>query len=279
MVWIALAGGLAAIGVIVWSYRRKASRSEEAQPERPAEGWAARLDEDARVAFMEGLRAYQDKVGPLRVSDERGVLTVHDPPRLVSLHLLADRFAGLGTDGLHDPEESVRELVAGCVAAERPGVLHLRADWLGDQVDGMDRRAFAAAVREIVCPDGAVGVTGWSADEDAGSLEVTLAAVDGEEGNTLLLDLARVLDGYEKLRAERPGMPAGALLRDVLFGLLAADGPGLTWTRPPAERHRAALLTADRLPADRTPAGPPAASPPAGGPPAGSPPADRAPAT
>ncbi|MGI5269675.1 hypothetical protein ACQEUU_11030 [Nonomuraea sp. CA-218870] len=250
MVWIALAGGLAVISVIVWSYRRRASQAGDAAPERYPGSWAARLDEDARVAFREGLRAYQDKVGPLSVGEERGVLTVHDPPRLVSLRLLADRFADLGPEGLHDPEETVRELVAGCVATEQPGVLHLRPGWSPGPVDGMDRAAFAATVREIVCPDGAEGVTGWSADEDSGSLQVTVAARGDEEGNTLLLDLARVLDGYAELRAERPGMPAGALLRDVLFRMLAADDPGLTWTGPPAERHRAVLLAADRHPAN-----------------------------
>ncbi|MDA0635267.1 hypothetical protein OUY22_17745 [Nonomuraea sp. MCN248] len=245
--WIALAGGLAVIGVIVWSYRRRASQAEGAAPERSPRSWAARLDEDARVAFREGLRAYEDKVGPLSVGEEHGVLTVHDPPRLVSLRLLADRFAALGPDGLHDPEETVRELVAGCVATEQPGVLHLRRGWSPGPVDGMDRAAFTAAVREIVCPDGAEGVSGWTADEESGSLQVTVAG--DEEGNTLLLDLARVLDGYAGLRAERPGMPAGALLRDVLFRMLAANDPGLTWTGPPAERHRAILLAADRHPA------------------------------
>ncbi|MFC5817383.1 hypothetical protein [Nonomuraea harbinensis] len=255
MVWIALAGGLAVIGVIVWSFGRDASRAEEAPPERSPRGWAAGLGEDARVAFLEGLRAYQDKVGPLHLREDHGLLAVHDPPRLVSLHLLADRFAARGPEGLHDPEETVRVLVTACVTTEQPGVLHLRPGWLGSgEVDGMDRRAFVEAVREIVCPGGAGGVAGRFADESAGSLVVTLAAEGGDEGNTLLLDLARVLDRYEKLRAERPGMPARALLRDVLFRLLAEDGPGLTWTEPPAERHRAALLAAGQPPTERRPA-------------------------
>lgn len=234
MVWIALAGGLAVIGVIVWSYRRNSSRVQEAAEERPPWGWAARLDEDARVALLEGLRAYHDKVGPLEVDEERGVLTALDPPALVSLYEFAGRFAARGPEGLHDPEETVRELVAGCLAAEGPGVVHLRPQWFPYEVDGMDRAAFVAAVREIL--------GGSIADEAAGSLRVAVAPEDDEEGNMLLMDLARVRDGYEKLRAERPGMPAPALLRDVLFGLLTGDGPGLAWTRPPTDRHRAAVL-------------------------------------
>ncbi|MEV4101556.1 hypothetical protein AB0J42_14965 [Nonomuraea sp. NPDC049649] len=248
MVWIALAGGLAVIGVIVWSFRRNASRAEEPALHRSPRGWADRLDENGRVAFREGLRAYQDKVGPLDVGEDRGVLTVRRPPALVSLYLLADRFAERGPEGLYDPEETVRQLVTSCLAAEQPGVLHLRPGWLDGEIDGLDRGAFAAAVREIVCPDR----DGCRADPDAGLLEVAVAPEGGDEGNTLLLDLARVLDAYEKLRADRPGMPARALLRDVLFRLLTEDGPGLAWTRPPTARHRATVLAAG--PTERRPA-------------------------
>jgi hypothetical protein len=240
-VWIAVAGAVAVIGVIVWSFRRN-TRGADEPGGRPGWDWESRLGEDARVAFMEGVRACQDQVGPLSPDEERGLLRIVDPPRLISLYLLADRFIGRGQDGLHDPQGTVRELVAQCVATEQPGVLHLRADWLSGEVDGMDRPGFTAAVREIVRPDGASS----SGDESVGCLEVTLPGSPDEYANTALLDLGRVVERYEKTRAERPAMPAGALLRDVVFGLINEAGPGLTWARPPTERHRTALLGASR---------------------------------
>ncbi|MFD0473155.1 hypothetical protein ACFQ0B_36520 [Nonomuraea thailandensis] len=57
-------------------------------------------------------------------------------------------------------------------AAERPGVLHLRAGWLEGEVDGMDAVRFAAAVGEAVRPGG------WTADARLGALQIT---VPGDE--------------------------------------------------------------------------------------------------
>ncbi len=234
MVWIAVAGAVAVIGVIVWSFRRNA-RGADDPGGRSGWDWESRLGEDARVAFMEGVRACQDQVGPLDVDEERGLLRIVDPPRIVSLFLLADRFTARGQEGLHDPQGVLRELVTQCVATEQPGVLHLRADWLSGEVDGMDRQGFTAAVRAVVCPDGA----SWAADESTGCLEVTLPGASGEYADTALLDLGRVVERYEKARAERP---TGAPLRDVVAELVREAGPGLTWTRPPTERHRTTLL-------------------------------------
>ncbi|WP_336208276.1 hypothetical protein [Nonomuraea sp. LPB2021202275-12-8] len=245
MVWIAVAVAVAVIGVIVWSFRRNAPSADEpaGQPQPAWEwDWESRLGGDARVAFIEGVRACHDQVGPLTVSEEQGLLRIFEPPRLISLYLLADRFAAHGQDGLHDPEGTLRELVAQCVATEQPGVLHLRGDWLSGEVDGMDRQGFADAVREIVCPDGTAAT--WYADESGGCLEITVPATGGEHTNTMLLDLARVLDLYQAMRAERPGMPAGALLRDVVFRLINDGSPSLAWARPPTARHRALLLAA-----------------------------------
>ncbi|WP_327102146.1 hypothetical protein [Nonomuraea glycinis] len=241
MVWIAVAGVVAVIGVIVWSFRRD-KRGADEPGGRSGWDWESRLGEDARVAFMEGVRACQDQAGPLAVNEERGLLRIVDPPRLISLYLLADRFTARGQDGLHDPQGVVRELVTQCVATEQPGVLHLRADWLSGEVDGMDGAGLMAAVGEIVCPEGA----SWSGDESAGCLEVALPGAAGEHADTALLDLGRVVERYEKTRAERPTMPAGALLRDVVFELISEAGPGLAWTRPPTERHRTALLATSR---------------------------------
>ncbi|MEV4223588.1 hypothetical protein [Nonomuraea sp. NPDC049725] len=241
--WIAVVVALAVAGVIVWSFRRRATGADEAPD--PAWEWESRLEENARVAFMEGLRACHDQAA---VSEERGVLRLFGPPCAISLSLLADRFAARGQEGLHDPEGVVRELVEKCAAAEQPGVLHVTeglpgddaSDGASDDAGGMDRAAFGAAVRELVRPDGAPGGS-WYLDEAGGCLEVV---VPGEYATTLLLDLGRLRERHRAARAERPGMPAAAVLRDVVFGLIAEDGPGVTWTRPPSERHRTAVLPA-----------------------------------
>ncbi|WP_049575909.1 hypothetical protein [Nonomuraea sp. SBT364] len=244
--WIAVGVALAVAGVIVWSFRRGASGADEA-PE-PGWDWESRLEENARVAFMEGLRACHDRAV---VSEERGVLRLFEPPRVISLPLLADRFAARGQDGLHDPEGVVRELVEWCAATERPGVLHLSEGLPAGEADGMDGAAFGAAVRELVRPGSPAGGS-WYLDEAGGCLEVV---VPGEYATTLLLDLGRVHERYRAARGERAGMPAGAVLRDVVFGLIAADGPGLTWTRPPSERHRTAVLAAGRTAPEHRTAG------------------------
>ncbi|MGW0477752.1 hypothetical protein [Nonomuraea sp. NPDC003214] len=251
--WIAVVVALAVAGVIVWSFRRGATGADEAPD--PAWEWESRLEENARVAFMEGLRACHDQAA---VSEERGVLRLFEPPCAISLSLLADRFAARGQEGLHDPEGVVRELVEKCAAAEQPGVLHLTEGLPGDgasdsasdaasdaasedasdDAGGMDRAAFGAAVRELVLPDGAPGGS-WYLDEAGGCLEVV---VPGDYATTLLLDLGRLRERHRAARAERPGMPAAAVLRDVVFGLIAEGGPGVTWTRPPSERHRTAVL-------------------------------------
>ncbi|MEV1176774.1 hypothetical protein [Nonomuraea sp. NPDC049784] len=215
--WIAVAVLAAVVvGVVVWWLRR--------DPVGGGTDDAFGMDVDlglpaeAEPAFMEGLRAY-----PLRADVWRGVLTTYEPPRLISLHLLADAFAARGDAALHDPQGAVATLVAQLAAAERPGVLHLRADWLDGEVDGMDQARFAEAVREVVCPEGA-----WSADEAIGALQVATG-----QANTMMLDLARLLDLYREAREKQPDAAAEELLREVAPRLIAAGGPGLTWTKPP----------------------------------------------
>ncbi|MEQ4717080.1 hypothetical protein [Nonomuraea sp. B19D2] len=224
--WIAVAVLAAVVvGVVVWWLRRD-----------PVGGGADdtfEMDVDlgipaeAEPAFMEGLRAY-----PLRAGVWRGVLMTYEPPRLISLHLLADAFAASGDAALHDPQGAVTTLVAQLAAVERPGVLHLRQDWLDGEVDGMDRARFAEAVREVVCPEGA-----WSADEAVGALQVATG-----EANTMMLDLARLLDRYREAREKQPDATAEALLRDVAPRLIAAGGPGLTWTKPPTQNDLRVVL-------------------------------------
>jgi hypothetical protein len=259
---------------------------------------------------------------------------------LISLYLLADGFAARGDGALHDPQGTVAALLERLPAAERPGVLHLRAGWLDGEVDGMDRAAFAGAVRRAVCGEPVEGVESWSSDERIGALQVTVRgtrperaglpecptaevvevvevvevaevaeaseasevagvagvavveavepreagggpradgvaadraaaggkavggpAIDGTAGpvtagesarggrgrssvNTMMLDLARVLDGYTDAREKQPDAAAESLLRDVAAGLIAAGGPGLTWTKPPTQAELRIVLTA-----------------------------------
>ncbi|MFC4121065.1 hypothetical protein [Nonomuraea zeae] len=326
----------------------------------------SRLAPEARAAFMEGLRAYHDGGNELRVSAEQGVLTTYDPPRLISLHLVADGFAARGDAALHDPQGTVAALLERLPATERPGVLHLRPGWLDGEVDGMDRAAFAAAVRQAVCPEQVEGVETWSSDERIGALQLSVVGrrpqpaekaesqsprveqtpdeVDaakapeivevlevaeglevaevakaseapevagGAEGpevvgsveavetpktavepvelveagagagagaevkagggvvapatvveraagarggsavNTMMLDLARVLDGYVDAREKQPDAAAESLLREVAAGVIAAGGPGLTWTKPPTQAELRIVLPAAGAPAAR----------------------------
>ncbi|GAA3239865.1 hypothetical protein [Nonomuraea helvata] len=224
--WIAVAVlGAAVVGAVVWWFRR--------DPVAGGAGDRFEMDVDLGLApetepaFMEGLRAY-----PLRAEVSRGVLTTYEPPRLISLHLLADAFAARGNAALHDPQGAVAALVAQLTAVERPGVLHLRADWLDGEVDGMDRARFAEAVREVVCPGGV-----WSAHEAIGALQVATG-----EANTMMLDLARLLDLYREAREKQPEAAVEELLRDVAPRLIAAGGPGLTWTKPPTQDDLTTVL-------------------------------------
>ncbi|MEV1002515.1 hypothetical protein [Nonomuraea sp. NPDC050202] len=293
----------AVVGAVAWWLRRNGASSGDpvsgegsvAPGSGPKRGWELLLTSEAEAAFMEGLRAYHEAGGALRVGAEQGVLTTYEPPRLISLHLLADAFAARGDAALHDPQGTVETLLERLAAAERPGVLHLRPGWLEGEVDGMDAVRFAAAVGEAVRPGG------WTAEARVGALQVVVpddeageepgedarkapadgrvsgdsplthvngtpikqlpakdAATEGtgEEGgaaagagateesgavqrgrageaNTLMLDLARVLDLYREARARRPDAGAQTLLREVVPRLIAAGGPGVTWTRPP----------------------------------------------
>ncbi|RVX42039.1 hypothetical protein EDD27_4656 [Nonomuraea polychroma] len=245
--WIA-AAGLAAIvvGMVVWWLRRGPVSGDAGglfEVERTWD-WERRLTPEAEAAFMEGLRAYHDAGNTVRLMGEQGLLTTDDPPRLISLRLLADAFTALGDAAMHDPHGTVAALMARFTAAERPGVLHLRPEWLAGEVDGMDRAAFTDAVRAMVCPPGA----SWSSDEDRGALWVAVAVGEPaeeqagvgtcQEANTMMLDLARVLDLYQEAREKQPDAAAGELLREVVSGVLAAGGPGLTWTRTPTPEER-----------------------------------------
>ncbi|NJP97510.1 hypothetical protein HCN51_50200 [Nonomuraea sp. FMUSA5-5] len=273
----------AVVGAVAWWLRRNGASGGdringdepggfEPGPERRRE-WELLLTSEAEAAFTEGLRAYHEAGGALRVGAEQGVLTTYEPPRLISLHLLADAFAARGDAALHDPQGTVERLLERLAATERPGVLHLRPGGLDGEVDGMDAVRFAAAVGETVRPGG------WTAEARLGALQVTvrgdepvgsargsgdrplthvngtpiksLAAKEGDDGdvpeesgagaaNTMMLDLARVLDLYQEARADRPEAEPRTLLGEIVPRLIAAGGPGVTWARPP---RRAELRT------------------------------------
>lgn len=399
----------AVVGAVAWWLSRNGTSG--ADPVSGSDGfgagrersWELPLTPEARAAFMEGLRARHEAGDAVRVDGEQGVLTTYEPPRLISLHLLADAFAARGDAALHDPQETVAVLLERFAAAERPGVLHLRPGWLEGEVDGMDAARFAHAVGEIVRPGG------WTAEAGIGALQATVPdSPDGQDGggrvlthvngtpiksltrdvaddadgdpaggmagevdlaaggapadagtaaggavtrsplagsattasaepgssgtgsmgnggagngssgtggaglensgtgssglgssgagsgasgagggevggagsaavggaasatgvgvrdadrhggagrssgagepNTMLLDLARVLDRYREARAERPDAAAETLLREVVPRLIAAGGPGLTWTRPPKPGELRTALTGPPTP-------------------------------
>ncbi|MFG1703205.1 hypothetical protein ACFLIM_08425 [Nonomuraea sp. M3C6] len=234
--WIAVAVLAAAVvGAVAWWFRRGPAGGDADDRFETGQtwGWELRLTPEAQAAFMEGLRACHDGGDTLRVGGEQGVLTTYDPPRLISLHLLADAFAARGDAALHDPQGTVAALLARLAGAERPGVLRLSRDWLDGEVDGMDGTRFAAAVREVVYAEGV-----WSSDEAIGALQVTVTGGRQEpEANTMMLDLARVLERYREARDKQPDAGAEALLREVTPRLIMAGGPGLTWTKPPTDEE------------------------------------------
>ncbi|MGN9840287.1 hypothetical protein ACTMTI_19395 [Nonomuraea sp. H19] len=238
--WIAVAVAAAiVVGVVVWWLRRDPVGGDAYdifEIERKWD-WELLLTPEAEAAFVEGLRAYHEAGNPVRVGGEQGVLTAYDPPRLLSLHLLAGAFAARGDAAMHDPQGTVAEFMA--QDAERPGVLHLRPDWLIGEVDGMDRTGFADAVHEIVCPPGGEVRPGA---EGVGALQVRVRAAQEPHANTMMLDLARVLDRYVEARDKQPEATAGELLRDIVPGMIAAGGPGVTWARPPTPEERQLVL-------------------------------------
>ncbi|MEV4799780.1 hypothetical protein AB0K18_07165 [Nonomuraea sp. NPDC049421] len=414
----------AVVGAVVWWFRR--DPVEDAAGDRfEAEPLGGLLPPDTEAVFVEGLRAYHDSGSPIQVDGELEVVVAYEPPRSVSLRLLADAFAARGDAALHDPQGTVAELMDELTATERPGVLHLRgglpADDLDDvaDLDGMNPDRLAAAVAEVVTEmvaqttaadaaaagssvsttaadatvagagagagasmadaavtgtevsatgtgagagatavadanagatvvadadvdgtavsgadglggtavsgadglggtavsgadglggtavsgadglggtavDGADGLGGtavsgaegwglWAAETRLGALHVRVpapapAVPAGEAGsadggpdesgsggrthvngtpvkplhtpqeaapeadagrpNTLMLDLARVLDRCREVRERRPDAPAEDVLREAVTDLLAADGPGMTWAHPPTPAQR-----------------------------------------
>ncbi|WP_219467018.1 hypothetical protein [Nonomuraea rhizosphaerae] len=217
---------VAMIGLSAWWLGRRAPTGEPVvQPLRT--GWRGRLGEEAATALLEGLRALPDQggpVGPVGIDERAGVVTVADPPCLVSLDLLANLFAARGQAALYDPQATAADLMTRLTAAERPGVLRPRTGWT-------DGDGFAQAVRKVVCPEGAA-----AGDERLGALVVVVL------DTTMLLDLGGIRERFEDSRARQPGAPDEVVLRSVLSSVIADGGPGLTWTAPPTERQLSGAL-------------------------------------
>ncbi|GAA2381420.1 hypothetical protein [Nonomuraea africana] len=168
--WIAL-GVVAAlvIGVVLWWRFRDPLRGEDFYKFHVERRWAWELilSEEQEQAFMAGLEAYDDErtVFPHR---DAGVLHVYDPSMLVSLFLLAERFAALGPAALSDPAGAVRHLLDQAAQAETGGVLHLDDDWMGEPVDGMDKYDFTREMGMATHAQGVDGGVGGYGDEDSG---------------------------------------------------------------------------------------------------------------
>ncbi|MFI6387603.1 hypothetical protein ACIBHY_27375 [Nonomuraea sp. NPDC050547] len=176
-------------------------------------GWQLQLSAQAETAFMTGLRAYEEGGGKLTIHGEHGILTLADPPRAISLYVLAARFAALSHNALRDPEGAVEGLMKVCVEVAQPGVLHLR---------GTASTEVLAAVREVT-----ENLGSWYGDAELGYVSVI---APGEDENTLMIDLAKAAGRHA----------AGDAMREVVQGLI--DDGEVTWARPPVGEQRRLLL-------------------------------------
>lgn len=216
----------AVVGAVAWWLRRDPDGGEGfAGVETEAKwGWELPLAQDARAAFTEGLRAYHESGGAVRVDGERGVLTTYEPPRLISLYLFADAFAARGDAAMHDPQGTVAELMEQLAGSERPGVLHLRPGWLEGEVDGLDAAAFLAATGEAVRPGA------WSGEAGLGALQVIVPAAAGKNepglshvNGTPLKTVTTAADRTHEPETETEG---AVLLETSSVGTEATIGPG-----------------------------------------------------
>jgi hypothetical protein len=213
----------------VWFNRRQRKRQQSDDVPQAERRWAwqLQLNPQAEVAFTGGLGAFAAEGNPVRVHGEHGVFALSGPPRVISLYVLAARFAAMSHRALKDPEGSVAALVRSCVEAEQPGVLHLREGWLNGEVHGLGRAEVLAAMREATGHMGA-----WYGDADLGFVCVV---APGDDENTLLVDLSAVVDRYGAVSAHTP-------LADVLQALMDSEHPGVTWVRPPVGEQRTLVL-------------------------------------
>ncbi|MEW9551598.1 hypothetical protein [Nonomuraea sp. NPDC050783] len=170
-----------------------------------------------------------------------------------------------GVDGLDRAAFAQAALEAACPAGTRGVEGHAADGWLqltvtplpteespvdagssgegtgGDPGPGGERSGGAGRPGErLAAGAGSSGEKGRGDAGRGGEGAVAVAA----RGNTLLLDLGRVLELYLEAREKRPEAAVGELLREVVHGVVAADGPGLTWVWPPTEEERRAVLAA-----------------------------------
>ncbi|MFG1699951.1 hypothetical protein [Nonomuraea sp. NPDC049309] len=230
----------AVVGAMVWWLRRGTGDGAAEGGFEVDRTWGL-LPPGVEAAFVEGLRAYHDSGSALRVHDELEVLVACDPPRSISLPLLAEAFAARGDAALHDPQGTVAELMAELAAAERPGVLHLRGEWPAagldaadggpddgggapEGADGLDAERFASAVartvRELVAA--ATGTPGTAAD--AVAVDAGAAAADAAVSGAAAADTAVTAE------ASTGGTAAAdtAVTGEVSTGGTAAAEPAVT---------------------------------------------------
>lgn len=201
--WIAL-GVVAAsvVGVALWWRFRDPLRGEDVDQFEVKRqwGWELRLSEEEEIAFMAGLKAYDDEVSSFFIHGEHGVLSVYHPPMLVSMHLMADRFRAMGRAATGDPAGAVRHLFGQAAAREGAGVLHLRENWLPGQIDGMDRYGFRDAMCDVLMAPGVDGVEGGYGEEDSGYGMVVVLAGGTPESVRAMYDEANGLSTSEPIR-------------------------------------------------------------------------------
>ncbi|MFD1939901.1 hypothetical protein ACFSKW_51440 [Nonomuraea mangrovi] len=201
--WIAL-GVVAAVvvGVALWWRFRDPLRGESFDQFEVNRlwGWELRLSEEEEIAFMAGLRAYDNEVGSFFIHGEHGVLSLYHPPMLISMHLMADRFKAMGPAAMSDPAGAVRHLFGQAAARESVGVLHLRENWLPCEIDGMDKYGFRDAMSDALSAPGVDGVEGGYGEEDSGYGMVVVLAGDTPESVQAMYDQASDLSTSEPIR-------------------------------------------------------------------------------
>jgi hypothetical protein len=211
-------------------------------PER-TQDWEMRLSVEQENAMLRGIQAYRDSGHSLYLSHSDALIHFYEPRMLVSLHHLTDLFMAAGPAGLADPVGLMRSVLDGCVAAESPGVLHLRKDWYTSPIDGLDFLKFTNLCYDtLTCPQPYIeGTQGSSSDENSGNMTVKVEV--GGPLNTFCVDLRRVLPLVQEARRMRPSDPLIELVRPVLQGMCRGDIPGGMWTRGGALEPERELVT------------------------------------
>lgn len=272
MTWLIIAVAVVVVGYIalrmLWSSDDRKADQEKFVPQRKW-GWERGLSDAEEAALLQGLKAYEDAGASFNIGHRDGILSLYgDRPGRVSLFLIAERFKALGAGAAGDPAGAVKGLFEGFLAREEPGVLHLRKEWFPEGgVDGWDNDQFTEQARKVLDGGSAAGLQGlhgWYSDENVGVIHFGILARPGPElaalrdagkfeesyaaeslyVNHLIVDLARTIDRYRALRAERAELAPPAALKIALVEIVNGKAPGVTWTRVPPQPEEEAIARA-----------------------------------